>query len=273
MDNGLETMYGKASGHIIKRFYTHELDKPNRLLHKLTDTHFYYNCFDKMKVYLATQIISETCAKAVEKMLEDDGFFKPRDVKSAKATLIFCRNMNKLFDLLNAKDVKDRNPFKQGLSVSTIGHLTDLKVYVDSIKHTGSNTVYWLEGLKQTINAVIGLYDEYFRAIKAPLLTRLINQDPLENLFGLIRRMNTNSQNPYLLDFLRILSKIISTKMDWKLSNTNCEWDQSSILSFVDVKGVIAKNEETVSLNPKSLNSKDEDEWIDFNEVYSVFSS
>lgn len=253
-------MYGKACGKIIKRIYIHELDKPSRMLNKLTDTHFYYNTFDKMKVFLATQIISETCAKAIEQMLKDDGYFNSRDAIIAKATVFFCRNMNMLFDLLNAKDINDSNQFKQGISETTIHHLKALKPYVESLKHITSTTVFWLDGLKQTINAVIGLYNDYFRDLNASLLTRHMNQDPLENLFGQIRRMNTNSQNPYLLDFLRILSRILSSKIDWALTNTNCEWDQTSKLSLIDTKQELLPN-----ISPKTIEK--ENEWIDYTKV------
>lgn len=244
MEHGLRTKHGKISGSIIKKIYDYERHHESKLLPKLTDVHFYFDTFEKMKVFLATQIISNSCATAIEKMLETD-LFKNR--KEAHATMEFCRLVNICFDLMNAKDINDPNTHKRGITCDNIDLLKDVLEYLKSIETLGKSKVYWIDGLIQTVNCIIGLYDERFSEVKRPILTRLVNQDPLENLFGQIRSQTINSQNPYLIDFLRILSRIISTKMDLNFKHGNCEQDVSTLVELIDLKAF--KKEEKL---PKS---------------------
>lgn len=263
MEHGINTNNGKASGTIIKKIYESELRQSDRLLPKLTDLHFNYDTFDKMRVYLATQILSESCATAIEKML-DKNFFKSKDIELAKATAIHCRSMNTLFDLMNSKNENDENKMKRGISDETIGVLKDLKIYVDSLEQVQSSKVYWIDGLKLTVNAVIGYYEENLRGTNRRLFTRLLNQDPLENLFGEIRR-NCSGQNPYLLDFLRILGRLITTKIDMSSTSRNCEWDKSSELLFLNIN---QKNQDANGeVKVKALEEEKESDWVDLEEV------
>lgn len=266
MEHGVNTSHGKASGHIIKKIYDNELKQSDRLLPKLTDLHFHFDTFDKMRVYLATQILSESCAAAIDKML-DKNFFTGKDIQQARATSVFCRNMNTLFDLMNSKTENDENVMKRGISEGNIDKLKDLKVYVDSLEQIQTKKVFWIDGLKLTVNAVIGYYEENLRGTNYRLFTRFLNQDPLENLFGEIRKQNGNGQNPYLLDFLRILSRIITTKMDMSSMSRNCEWDKSSELTLIDLSKI--KQDEKVELQAKE---EGEDDWIDMEEVRLILS-
>lgn len=256
MAKGIETINGKASGEHIRKIYNHEHDHPTRLLDKLTDLHFNYDCFDKMRVYLAVQMLSESCASAIERMISVN-FFKSD--KGPTASMIFCRKMNILFDLLNAKDKNDPNPNKRGISKSNIDLLKDLSIYIASFKQSGGNKVFWIDGLQQSVKCVIGLYEESFQHRNVSLLTRHLNQDPLENLFGQIRAQTVNSQNPYLLDFLRILSRILTTKLSMHAKNTNCEWDPSCDIKLIDVNNI--KNQD---VDKKVIDQKDI--WVDCQE-------
>lgn len=267
LEYGLQTVDGIACGSIIKKIYDSELQQSSRLLPKLTDTHFNYDTFQKMRVYLATQVLSNSCSSAIEQMLEK-GFFSETDIPKAKASALFCKKMNDLFDLMNAKTEKDENPLKRGISIHTINYLKEIKEYVHSFKQIKGNTVYCINGIKLTINAAIGYYEENCRRTGVVLLTRCLNQDPLENLFGEIRQQNHNSSNPYLLDFLRILSRIITTKFDMETRHRNVEWDQSCELSLIDLnqfkkgeKLIEDKNEKALEIK---IDKKEEDEWEEY---------
>lgn len=266
MDDGLDTVNGRASGDYVKMVYNYERHHPSRMLEKLTDRHFNYDCFDKMRVSLAVQIMSESVALAIEKMLSVDYFENRTD---AIATMKFCRNMNVLFDLLNAKDPNDTNKNKRGVTAQNISLLKELSTYLETVSKPTKNKVYWIEGMRQTVNCVIGLYEEHFAAKPYSLLTRHLNQDPLENLFGQIRSQVVNSQNPYMIDFLRILSRLITSKIDISLKNANCEFDFSSEIKLIDMKTV--KKEEKQNTDDKS------DCWIDCDDdevqFLSMFSS
>lgn len=235
MEHGLNTSCGNVSGSVLRKIFLNEYRESNRLLPKLTETHFSYDTFQKMRVYLATQILSNSCSNAIEKMLEND-FFTDNEIPTAKATAIFCKRMNDFFDLMNSKNINDENPLKRGLSVDTVGKVTELKDYIYSFHQTKGGKVFCLDGLKMTINAIISYFDENIHQPQFVLFTRLLNQDPLENTFGEIRKQTHNSTNPYLLDYLRILSRMITTKFDMAAHHRNVEWDQSCELSLIDLQ-------------------------------------
>lgn len=259
MGQGVETMNGKASGEHIRKIYNYEQEHPTKLLEKLTGLHFNYDTFDKMRVYLAVQILSESCASALEKMIEVD-FFKT--TKGPTASMIFCRKMNILFDLLNGKEQNDTNIHKRGICESNIELLKELSEYVASFYTAGGSKVFWIDGLCQSVMCVIQLYEDSFKEKGAILFTRALNQDPLENLFGQIRAQTINSQNPYLLDFLRILSRILTTKMHLHLKRTNCEWDPTC-----DIKLIAGNNNKIEDENDQEEIDQEEadqkDQWID----------
>lgn len=255
MDHGLDTIDGRASGDYIKMVYDYERHHSTRMLNKLTDRHFNYNCFDKMRVGLAVQVMSESVALAIEKMLSID-FFENRT--DALATMKFCRNMNILFDLLNSKDLNDANEYKRGISANNIIILKELSCYLETLSKPTKGKVFWIDGMRQTVNCIIGLYEEHYVERNYNLLTRHLNQDPLENLFGQIRSQVVNSQNPYMIDFLRILSRIITSKMNISLKNANCEYDFTSELTLIDLKMVKKEEESVVDDRPESGVSDDE---------------
>lgn len=63
------------------------------------------------------------------------------------------------------------------------------------------------------------------------LLTKYLSQDPVENLFGMVRARGGNNKNPYLIDFLRMTSKLLI-----KCKNTNCEFEQNSLVTILDLE-------------------------------------
>jgi len=73
---------------------------------KLTVAHFEKNCFTRMRVFLAVQILSESVAQMIEHVM------KTKEVTVAgkecfQSTVLFCRKMNRLIDIMNAADEKD----------------------------------------------------------------------------------------------------------------------------------------------------------------------
>lgn len=267
LEHGIQTSFGTAFGYYIKKIYDNELKYSNRLLPKLTDTHFNYDTFQKMRVYLATQILSNSSSKAIDQMVEK-GFFKGNDIPKAKATSHFCKKMNDLFDIMNGKIADDINPLKRGISLHTIGYLRELKEYVESFEQIKGSKVYCINGLKLTINAVVNYFDEKCRDTGSILLTRYLNQDPLENLFGEIRRQSHTGTNPDLLDVLRIMSRIITTKYDMGAKHRNVEWDASYDLSLIDLNQFKKEEKQFEDLHEQSPNDileheQEDDEWED----------
>lgn len=267
MEKGLSTADGNVSGKCIFKIYHSEENQGSAIFEKITDKHLYYDTFDKMRVSLAVQIISNSVAQGIEKVL-DSGIFDDEDEKQeAKNSIVFLKNMNDLFDILNAKLLTDENPLKRGVSSQNIEALIEFSYYVSCIESLGASRVFWITGLQQTVNAVIQLVEKKIVTDAGfVLFTRRLNQDALENLFGLIRAHGGNNRNPSLLEFLRTLSKIMTSSLDINFGDSNCLREADTKIQLLDIKSEIKSDEAGA------------DEWVDVDDevqfmlvIYSNF--
>lgn len=92
----------------IETFYNNDKKQQYRCAPKLTDAYIYPNNFQKMKVKLATQVISRTVAIGLQTHNMTLGVLPAE----AQATLEVVEKFDKLFDLLNAVDFNHPNPYK-----------------------------------------------------------------------------------------------------------------------------------------------------------------
>lgn len=92
-------------------------------------------------------------------------------------------------------------------------------------------------GLEQTIRGVIDIFDKLsLKNNNFVLFTRNLNQDPLENLFGLVRAQGGNNRILFLIDFLRNISRIMTSKLLIFPNETNCEFDETTFIQTVDLE-------------------------------------
>lgn len=102
---------------------------------------------------------------------------------------------------------------------------------------------YWIN--EQTVNGIILFFEERHKTNENfCLMTRRLNQDALENMFGLIQANGGNYRNPTLLDFLRIVSKVL-TSLNVSFENSNCVIDDCSninVISPATVKSNLTNN-------------------------------
>lgn len=230
----MESCDGKILGQIVKDAYLADKRASTRLFPKLTDEHFFYDTFQKMRVNLAVQVLSNSVADGLKKML-DNGFFRSNS-RVVNNTITFVKNMDSLFDLLNGSNSNDSKENKRGITKHNIEKLKELSTYVSSISKTDKGKVYWISGLRQTVCAVIEFFESNQKNHEDfVLFTKHLNQDPIENLFGLVRARGGNNRNPYLIDFLRIVSQIMTSKLLITLTETNCEFNASSSVTVLDL--------------------------------------
>lgn len=248
LEHKMESVGGKIAGDLVKTAYLLDKKATIRLFPKLTDNHFFYDTFMKMRVNLAVQVVSNTVAQGLRKMT-DNGLLK-KD-KTLHSTIIFIQNMNNLFDLLNGStNNNDKNQLKNGVSARNVNMLKMLSTYVASLRKTDAGSVYWIKGLVQTVHGIILYFDEAAEKNNDFVLyTKNINQDPLENLFGLVRSRGGSNRNPDLINFLRLISQIMTSKLLIECKNTNCEFNESAIVKVLDLeKYCLPKDESPVML-------------------------
>lgn len=116
------------------------LQKSNLASHKMTRKHIKFET-NKMNVKLAAQTFSLSVAKSMEVLLRN----KDANFRNAAGTIVFVKNVNKIFDIFNSKHLDSNNLFKRGLCVENADKIFEFLNYMDkylrSIKLDGQNVL------------------------------------------------------------------------------------------------------------------------------------
>lgn len=215
----------------IRKLYTSTHELRLRLAPKLTERHINQKPFSNMKVSRATQVLSASVSVAIMALV-----YANQLPKEAMATANFCDRMDKLFDALNSSSPKKtaqkcRHAIKKG-DPELVQFLNDQIPWIQSWKFDAKRQPQTIVGWQITIRAVLDLWEDISTNYNfVYLLTRRLQQDPLENLFGHIRQKNGCNTNPNVFQFISGLKHICIRKL-FKLSesNGNVEDDKSELL-------------------------------------------
>jgi hypothetical protein len=235
----------QTSWDVIVNYFNIDVKQEWRMTPKITSTHVYLPPFSKMKVKFASQICSRSLAGALtthEKILGIN----------TKATANFLVKFNDLFDAVNSSQAKLKNSLKGALS-DTSPHIPFLKnclqwlstVTVMNGKVPVKN-VKCLIGWQISISSILQLWTILRDNYKFDfLLTRRLNQDPLENLFSVIRRKGGNCYTPTPYNFAHIYKQTVCQKLLNPIKTGNCEMDLTKILTTLSA----CNNKITNSMN------------------------
>lgn len=172
----------------------------------------------KMNVKLATQLLSESVADSIEfcdKILQLPKF------KNSEATVKFIRIVNKLFDILNSRNVKQFgykkpiNPRNEQDILTFLdesyNYIKNLKVSNNGMPITHSNRKTGFIGLLVSMKSLQFLYLSLIKT-NSPLLQYLpaykMSQDHLELFFSLIRQNCGWNNNPTARQFRAAYKKL-----------------------------------------------------------------
>lgn len=201
-----------------------------KLAKKLTDNHIYRKPFNNMKVKYASQVMSESVSVAIDVFIALGVL-----PASAKPTADFLEKIDKLFDCLNSSSVKkasDKLRYAISEGSEHLAFLRECLSWVESWKFDGPRQPHTVEAWKVTLKAILLLWDDLFQAFDfRVLLTRWLQQDPLENIFGLLRLKHGCNDNPNVLQFTSGLKHISVGKLVALFSEGNCEQDRSTVLA------------------------------------------
>lgn len=200
----------------IEQFYEKDRTQMNRCASRLTNSHIYPTNFEKMKVRLATQILSNTLASGLNTHISLGAL-----PQKAIANVILIDKFNKVFDLLNSSsleaDTVHRNAFRG--EDYQIEYLNEMMLFIKSIKvfnTQGKDVTSIIKCLKCwliTINGIKQLWQVTHSSGFKYLFTRRVNQDCLENFFGSIRQQGGNSVNPTPIQFERTFKKLFLSEL------------------------------------------------------------
>ncbi|KAF0303602.1 Transposable element P transposase [Amphibalanus amphitrite] len=106
-------------------------------------------------------------------------------------TAIALDRLNNTFDVLNSCTPQSPNPMKRALSVENeeqlLGLLRETRAWISRWRVGNDVKVDFVHGLKLTITAVIQIWTAWRGDPLTFMMTRRLNQDGLENLFGVVR--------------------------------------------------------------------------------------
>lgn len=217
------------------------IDKKRRFqaLRKLREDYLYLNLNGKnrlkMKVSVAARTLSHTVAACIEQAIGDSSFDLPAD---AIHTAEFIHDIDQLFDSFNGRLPKPElgKPYRRCLSGKSPHRALwfKLKPKIKSWEFISGNTckekMPFKSGWITTINATCKLWDVCQKLGFKFLRTRTLNQDPLENMFSLIRHLSDQNTNPNPYQLVSAFKTSVLTNLITPVCNRNCETDEGSIL-------------------------------------------
>ena len=205
-------------GH-IEQLYDHELGRPLKYAHKLTDKVLHPQPIEKTKVDLADRFYHESTIDALD-------YYSENGFPQWKFTANFLRIIRKWWNIVNVKNPKfgkrRRDPFREPISLDNLGNIQWLEKFLEWIKkweemkdgHGFSSQTFIT--IKQTTKGLIGaamylLEEKGFGYV----LLAFIGSDPIERRFGWYRQLSGEY----------VFSLFVSNKKDeiWKCSITKKE--------------------------------------------------
>lgn len=231
---GASSTSHKACWQPIADIYEEDKKHAFRILPKLKDEHISPNNNQKMRVKYAAQILSATMAGAL------NNFHTYRDVpESYLVTAKFVQLFDGLFDILNSSPSESNakpekrafkgEPAQLAYLNNASSAISKLRIYDDEgIDRTARFT--FLKKWPITIAATISLWEDVKNDENVEqIFTRRLNQDPLENFFGLLRNSCGNNRQPtseqFVGAFKRQLYNPLIEERALVLSQGNCEPD------------------------------------------------
>lgn len=237
------------------------------LTHKLNRRHLDWNR-RKMKVNLATEVLSASTANSLE-FLMHEGY---AEFENAAPTIRICRIFDEVFDCFNSKPEKynSEKEFKNPLCANNHEKMFELfHRAIEYIKRlsfvsTKGNDILLVKSTLKTgfvgyiinMHSLMQMYDEFVVKKKylSSIPTYCLNQDPLEIFFGKSRSLNGHNDNPSIQRL--IVNDTICTSKYANCYNFNLASKPLSNILFVSSRRAKIKE-----------NNNNGDDDIDDNEI------
>lgn len=234
---------------VIKKIVAQDEKCSSKILPKIGSTHISPNTFQKMSVKLAFQLFSHSTYAAIKATNTTNPSFFDSSSNKVLPTADFILRLNNLIDSLNSSNLKTKNVYKQPIKLKNIPFvfLEEMIDYLKKLKCKNSKKIFCIDGLVQTITAVLSLCEAEIDNVKIYfIMTRRLNQDPLENMFSHIRSAGGYCRNPSAQQIGNIFAKMVSVKFIYDTTNSsNCEADHDKYLD-IDVEALADEHDETV---------------------------
>lgn len=216
--------------HIVN-FFNKDRRLSIRMAPKLTFGHIYLRDFSKMKVKLATQVLSYSVYAGMMAMIKL-GILK----KDAAATANFVKCVDDMFDLVNISKFSEDRPSRCAKNMFNNldrfdNHLKMLNfLQIPSFPHTPE----FVEGLKISLRGIKMLCEDLMSEGYTHVYTRQLQQDCLENFFAGIRMKGGFCRNPTARQFRTNFKYLFMAKLLKNPDNTNTEGINQSFTNVIE---------------------------------------
>jgi hypothetical protein len=228
----------KAKFLYLRKAYEHDKNRRFQTLRKIRECYLYVNKYRhlKMKVSVAAKTFSASMAAALETMVDCNQMSC-----EALETAYFVQDLNDLFDSFNSTGIKINkcNPRLRCALTSNSCHWNfwenmKLKIKTWQFFNEKSGQIKedmpFKHGWLNNIEAIKMLWNVCNKADFKFLRTRMLNQDPVENLFAVIRQYGAGHNNPNCFQFISTLkTTILNNLISNKSYSENCEKDEGKI--------------------------------------------
>jgi len=236
----IQTQDGLVRWSYIEQLYNLDNFSSVKLAPKLKRRHMQTNSFDRMRVYLATQLFSQSVSNALKTMRDNELIDN-----ESEPTIHFINNMDIIFDILNTSSLIAQNkPFRSGKNgIQNMQKLNELTNWVATWKSIRTlpdknNKLRFqrsppcFEGLILTMNGIQMLYADLQTESQQFLKTRNIQQDSLEHFNSFMRRKSGSNTNPTAREFkdnfrFNFIHSLIKSP-----PGTNCELSEDNNLGY-----------------------------------------
>lgn len=226
-----------ASWDVLRKVFNYENDNLIRGMHKITKQHVFPDSFQKMSVKLALHVFSWRVSTAIYAASTTKLFINEAEKKYARDTAEFFGKLNTLFDHLNSTSRFSDNPDNRGISEDNniIESLKECVNWLLKWEKTGTSKVYCFDGLIQTINGIVCLWDT-LKNEQEYLLTSHFNQDALENTFSVIRNNHGSyERNPSCARVHSNLKQILFHNL---IASEHSSYEQSNAKNLLNMNDI-----------------------------------
>ncbi|KAJ8911783.1 hypothetical protein NQ315_008836 [Exocentrus adspersus] len=272
---------GTISAQALKQIIVHLISELQNIGLKVFSTVCDQDSYMKMKVKVAAQQLSHSVAACIETWVA----FK--DLPSEAAfTAEFCHLIDSLFDSLNSSNLysDDGKKYRCALTEESphvefwseiLQQMRNWQLIDISSGQNVTNQYSFIKGWQTTIKSVIFLWNQLKNIDSFTFLClRNLNQDPVENLFGVIRQHGVCNNNPTCHQFVAALkTTVLNNLSSPNKLNSNCLDDSCTPLA--NIKTLLAYDDHSDKENkdPSTLQNLPNDDTdseitkIDFSNI------
>jgi len=192
------------------------------LANKLTKQHVMFDK-NKMKVKLATQVLSQSVGNALLAMSE----MKIPGFDSVHATVEYLHLFDSLFDIINSRNLSQmfgKAPVQEKNEANWKSVFQKAVTYISGLKNVDgrnllqSNRYAAFLGWLVNIKTITELYQNIVKSGELNfLLTFKLSQDPLENFFSSIRMSCGFNNNPTSIQFKSAFQSLLCNTLNRKV--------------------------------------------------------